>query len=510
MSGIEIPPEEIANSFGSYVRGVPESVPVKETIPPVDIYRKHVAQRFITRREADIPNLLGKEFMVSVKVDGAFSGYYYEQNKHSFFFNVPQHRVYLGLPVNHDLEQLLKKHDIKEVLLVGELFGSTHDPIDFSKRSRIYDLAHLRRNPSSQEDLERIGFKAFDILEINGEKWNDRPFQERFTKLQSLFPEEGRVSLVKTRIFKNPYDILEFYRKEVIENHHEGIIIRTGNIAYKIKPVHVIDVALIAIAEGREGTKIGKNQLASSLVALRYPDGKYQILSRVGGGLTDEMRAGIMEKVRIVKSKDFIPITKDGRAMKMVAPEIVGQIEYEDILTDSGGEPIYQPCLQFDEKERSWELIRKIPFLKLVSPRFIEEEPFRDDKNAGDITDVRISQIMDLVDIPRFDTISKYDYESSEVLARKVYEKGTDMVRKFLLWKTNKGDSKEYPEYVIYNLDYSKDRKDPLQRDLMGTNSENQAWELFNSVVHSEMIGTTGSLKRGWHEYSIEASRKSN
>ena len=504
MSSIEIPPEQIANSFGTYIRGVPESVPVQETIPPVDNYRKHVAQRFITRREADIPNLMGNEFVVSVKVDGAFSGYYYnEQTEQSFFFNHPQHRFYMGLPVNDDIEQLLQKNNIKEVLLVGELFGSTHEPVDFSTRSRIYDLAHLRRNPSSQEDLERIGFKVFDILELDGEKWSEKQFRERYNKLHSLFSKEGRLSVVKTQIFKNPYEILEFYRKEVIGNHHEGIIIRTGNTAYKIKPIHVVDVALIAIAEGREGTKIGKTQLASSLVALRYPDGKYQVLSRVGGGLTDEMRTKLMKNFRVVRSKDFIPITRDGRAMKMVYSEIVGQIEYEDILTDSGGEQIYQPCLRFDAKAQSWELIRQVPFLRLIAPRFVEEEPLRDDKNAENITDVRISQIMDLVDIPRFESISKYEYEPSELLARKVYAKGEDMVRKFILWKTNKSESNEYPEYVVYHLDYSKNRKIPLQRSIKGTNSEIQAMELLDATVKAEMIGTTGLLKRGWSEHSV-------
>ena len=504
MHDMEIPPEEIANSFGSYIRGVPESVPLKDVIPPIDNYRKHVTQRFITRREADIPNLLGEEFIVSVKVDGAFSGYYYnEEKQYSFFFNVPQHRVYIGLPVSKDLEELLQKNKIKEILLVGELFCSTHDPVDYSKRSRIYELAHCRRNPSSQDDLERIGFKVFDILEINGEKWIEKQFRDRYNKLHSLFPKEGRLSIVKTQIFKNPYEILEFYRKEVVEQNHEGIIIRTGNIAYKIKPIHVIDVAIIAIAQGREGTKIGRTQLASSLVALRYPDGKYQVLSRVGGGLTDEMRIELLNKFRMVQSKDFIPITTDGRAMKMVYPEIVGQIEYEDILTDSGGEPIYQPCLQFDEKDNSWELIRQIPFLSLIAPRFIEEDPIREDKNAGNITDVRISQIMDLVDIPRSDKISKYEYEHSELLARKVYEKGDDMVRKFMMWKTNKSVSNEYPEYIIYNLDYSKNRKDPLNRNIKSTNSESQAWELLDTTIESEMIGASGTLKRGWSEYSI-------
>ena len=234
MSKSEIPLENIANSFGSYIRGVPESVPVKSVIPPVDSYRKHVAQRFITRREADIPNLIGKEFIVSVKVDGAFSGYYYnETTHHSFFFNIPQHRVYVGLPVGNELEDLLKRNNIKEALLVGELFASTHQPVDFTKRSRIYELAHYRRNLSSEEDLNRIGFQAFDVININGEDWIKKEFKARYSKLDSLFPKMGRLSLVKTQTFTNPYEILEFYRKEVIEHNHEGIIVRTGNIAYK-------------------------------------------------------------------------------------------------------------------------------------------------------------------------------------------------------------------------------------------------------------------------------------
>ncbi len=114
---------------------------------------------------------------------------------------------------------------------------------------------------------------------------------------------------------------------------------------------------------------------------------------------------------------------------------------------------------------------------------------------------------MDLVDIPRFDDISKYDLEHSTILARKVYEKGEDMVRKFMVWKTNKSESKEYPEYVVYHMDYSKNRKEPLKRSIKITDSLAQSWELLDNAVNSEMIGTTGLLKRGWNEYSIMDTR---
>lgn len=125
----------------------------------------------------------------------------------------------------------------------------------------------------------------------------------------------------------------------------------------------------------------------------------------------------------------------------------------------------------------------------------------RPNENAQNITDVRISQIMDLVDIPKYESISKYDLEPSKILERKVYEKGDFMIRKFILWKTNKSETEEYPEYVIYNMDYSKNRQDPLKRDMKITNNEEQSRKLFDMIINSEMIGTSGSIKRGWREY---------
>ena len=182
--------DQIENSYGRYIRGKPETVPFPELIEPIDRYRKHVTQRFITRREQDIPNLYGKKFFTSIKVDGAFSGYYYNEfSQDSIFFNVPTHRVFLGLPVCEDLAHLLKEKGIKVALIVGELIGIYGDPIDFDKRSRIYHLIKFRRNPQTQEDLERIGFRAFDIIELDGIKWINKDFKDRFRRLQDIFPD---------------------------------------------------------------------------------------------------------------------------------------------------------------------------------------------------------------------------------------------------------------------------------------------------------------------------------
>lgn len=495
----QIKKKDIENSFGSYIRGKPETVPYPDIVSSVDLYRKHVTQRFITRREADIPNLVGKKFIVSIKVDGAFSGYYYNQDtEDSFFFNLPAHRIFIGLPVARDLEALLKKHRIKKALLVGELHASLTDPLDFEGRSTIHDLMKIRRNPQSDDDLERIGFKLFDLLQFNNNDWMQNDFPTRFQKMLEIFPEQGRLSIVSTKVFTNVYDIQEFYRTSVIEQGQEGIIVRVGSMGYKIKPIHIIDVAIIGIASGRDDTEITKDQVATCLVALRYPDGTYQVLSRVGGGLSDKERTQLWSEATIVNSKGFVYPTNDGRVYSMVKPQIVGQIEYFDIITDHDGEPIMEPSLKYNLKTKIWEMVRMMPFVRLLSPHFVEGYPFREDKSAESIEDVRIRQVLDIIELSRINRVIKLKQESSEILIRKVYQRQEIAVKKFMAWNTNKKNSGLYPKYVVYFLDYSKGRKDPLSRRAKVTNDKNQMWDLFNQWIQQEMIGTTGKLKRGW------------
>jgi hypothetical protein len=493
--------EKIENSFGDYVRGKPETVPYPEIVTEVDLYRKHVAQRFITRREADIPTLIGKEFIISVKVDGAFSGYYYDQDTNdSFFFNLPAHRIFIGLPVAKDLEVLLKKNKIKKALLVGEFHASFRDPHDFETRSTIHDLMKIRRNPQSIEDLEKIGYKVFDILQLNATKWINKDFPSRFQKMIELFPEKGRLSMVTTKICTSVYEIQDFYRRYVIEQGQEGIIVRVGNTGYKIKPIQIIDVAIIGVASGREDTEIAKDQVATCLVALRYPDGTYQILSRVGGGLGDMERTKLWSEITMVDSKGFAYSTNDGRIYSMITPQKVGQIEYFDIITDHDGEPIMEPSLKYNPKTKTWEMVRMLPFVRLLSPHFVEGYPFREDKSAETIEDVRIRQILDVIELSRINKVSKLKLKPSEIIAKKVYQRQEIAVKKFMTWKTNKEDSGFYPKYVIYFLDYSKGRKDPLSRKAKVTNDEEQMTQLYEEWIQNEMIGTTGKLKKGWKE----------
>ena len=105
-------------------------------------------------------------------------------------------------------------------------------------------------------------------------------------------------------------------------------------------------------------------------------------------------------------------------------------------------------------------------------------------------------------------TIQKLSLPSAEVIKRETFTKvlkGETMVRKFVLLKTNKAPSStnpgsesqigdEFPAFVL-RTDFSPNRKDPLQRDVMVSNSLEQIQSLFISLRDE-------NVKKGWKESS--------
>ncbi|MHA1728626.1 MAG: hypothetical protein ACTSWY_07820 [Promethearchaeota archaeon] len=199
-------------------------------------------------------------------------------------------------------------------------------------------------------------------------------------------------------------------------------------------------------------------------MAIRYPNGIYQILGRAGGGLPEKMRAELWPKFTRAKSPGFVLATRHSRAFKMVKPEIIAQINYLDISTHHiRGEPVMQNMIKYDEEKNEWESLRPVPFMKLISPRFNMDNPIRDDKTIGS-QDVRISQVTNLVEIEPVDSTEKVELPKSEVMGRYVFRK-KDMLKKFFIRKTNKRKADvSYPDFVVYYTDYSANRKSPLNR----------------------------------------------
>ena len=118
------------------------------------------------------------------------------------------------------------------------------------------------------------------------------------------------------------------------------------------------------------------------------------------------------------------------------------------------------------------------------------------DKKGNNPDDVRFDQITKLVEITDGDLSTQEEQDPSTLLERKVFakeSKGTTMVRKFVLWKTNKEQSGNYPAYVFHYTDFSPSRKDMLKVDLKASSSKEQIHLIFNESLEK-------NVKKGWVE----------
>jgi len=88
----------------------------------------------------------------------------------------------------------------------------------------------------------------------------------------------------------------------------------------------------------------------------------------------------------------------------------------------------------------------------------------------------------------------------SEILRRQAWtktHKGQTMVRKLVMWQTNKAAQlwadgpADFPAYVIACTDYSPGRAEPLQRDVRVSNSRAQIDALYDGLVKEKVV-------KGW------------
>jgi hypothetical protein len=198
----------------------------------------------------------------------------------------------------------------------------------------------------------------------------------------------------------------------------------------------------------------------------------------------------------------------------MVWPQHVIQISVLDLISCSTrGAPVMSMCLCWETTEHNgqtsgcWKRLRKMPLAAMTSPVFAGS---RDDKTVNRV-DLRLSQATDLVEVSQVDLHpSELQLPKSEVIRRAVYTKvlkGQTMVRKLLMWATNKqaagsGQSADgtancllpaadFPAFVVHVTDYSPGRAEPLQRDIRVSNSREQIDQLWDELVKEKVV-------KGW------------
>ena len=162
----------------------------------------------------------------------------------------------------------------------------------------------------------------FDLLHLDGADLLDRPGAERAEALAALVPGSWRVPR------GGPEEL-----ERALDMGHEGVVVksldapyeagRRGSAWVKVKPVHTLDLVVLAVEWG-SGRRRG--WLSNLHLGARAPDGGFVMLGKTFKGLTDAMLAWQTEKLLSLEER------RDGHVVH-VRPELVVEIAFDGVQT---------------------------------------------------------------------------------------------------------------------------------------------------------------------------------
>lgn len=442
-------------------------------------YKKDFLKKFIAISPQQIDKRLGDtRYWVTRKYDGEYANLFYDGTQ-AVIVN-RSGRVRSGIPCIDEAIAILKKSGISQAIIPAELYV-----YDSKKKTRVNDLANALSN---EKKLGTLRLACFDLLELDGEYKPDN-YGETLEELDRLLTDGQLIHPVDWSIARNNNEVKKLFDKWVVNEGSEGVVVHSDiPFVWKIKPRHSVDAIVIGFTEG---TGDAKGQVRTMLLALMPEEGKYQVVTRIGGGLTEKQKRDLFAyfSPRVMAS-EFIETDSNHVAFQMVEPDKVIEFSVNDVRWESPDGFIKNPVLEIVEgKYRLSETVNGISFVAPVIERF------RDDKQA-DAGDARLSQIESIsaFEPEELDKIAIPKLRNSELVFREVYTKTIGekiMVLKFTGWKTNKEKTGEWPAYVLHTTNFSSNRRQHLTRDVEITDDYDQLLELRNRAIEE-------NIKKGW------------
>ncbi|HEY9373070.1 ATP-dependent DNA ligase [Streptomyces sp.] len=177
----------------------------------------------------------------------------------------------------------------------------------------------------------------FDVLAVGGETLIDETGERRSAALARFLPEHLRVrrTVVDDPTSTAQKEAAEEFFAETLRRGHEGVLVkaldapyvagRRGRTWLKVKPVHTLDLVVLAVEWGH-GRRTG---LLSNLhLGARSAGGGFVMLGKTFKGLTDETLRWQTERLRELAVED------DGFTVR-VRPELVVEIAYDGVQRSS-------------------------------------------------------------------------------------------------------------------------------------------------------------------------------
>ncbi|MFF7730039.1 ATP-dependent DNA ligase [Streptomyces sp. NPDC008001] len=177
----------------------------------------------------------------------------------------------------------------------------------------------------------------FDVLALDGRDLLALPASARHAELARVVPEPLRVRrlVVSDPAGAEARSAARDFTEAVLRRGHEGVVVkaldtpytagRRGSAWLKVKPVHTLDLVVLA-AEWGHGRRTGK--LSNLHLGARLPDGSFAMLGKTFKGMTDAMLAWQTERLR------SLAVSDDGFVVR-VRPELVVEVAFDGLQRSS-------------------------------------------------------------------------------------------------------------------------------------------------------------------------------
>ncbi|MGL5825670.1 MAG: ATP-dependent DNA ligase [Nocardioides sp.] len=219
-----------------------------------------------------------------------------------------------------DVVEVVRRIPARSFVLDGEVIALHADgrPRPFQETSSL----------TAQTTPTPLTAYFFDLLHLDGQDFLDQPASLRLARLDTLVPAELRVR----RLVTDDSAQADRFFAETIAGGHEGVVLKSLHAPYhagrrgaawvKVKPVHTLDLVVLAVEEG-SGRRRG--WLSNIHLGARDVDrGGFVMLGKTFKGMTDEMLAWQTERFT------ELMVERDNWVVR-VRPEQVVEIAFDGL-----------------------------------------------------------------------------------------------------------------------------------------------------------------------------------
>ncbi|MCK4589001.1 MAG: ATP-dependent DNA ligase [Nanoarchaeota archaeon] len=279
-----------------------------------------------------------------------------------------------------DVVEYVKKLSGRDFIIEGEVV-----PIDSKGRSLPFQKLMQRRRKYDVEKYVKsipVCYYLFDLLSLNGRSYIKKAYPVRHKALRGIVKKSSRnLQLAKRKVIKDVKEFQEFFKKSLARGN-EGLIAKSlsseavykagtrGWLWIKWKKEYVkgmqdtFDLVVVGGFYGR-GRRSGTY---GSLLCAAYNGGKFETVTKLGAGFTDNQLAEFKKKFDVVSEKpEKVVVHKSMKPDVWFKPSVVVEVLGAEITRS----PIHR-CN-----------VKKGKGLAIRFPRFIR---YRDDKSVRQAT----------------------------------------------------------------------------------------------------------------------------